>query len=279
MDPDLDHHAARALLEWQIELGASEAICEQPIDRYALDPAPPRADRAPADHAPAEQTGPAQAGRTGPAQAETRDPKAEACAAAEDAARLADDLDGLRAAMAAFEGCELKRGARNLVFADGRPGARVMIVGEAPGREEDQAGRPFVGKAGQLLDRMFAQIGLSRGAQQAHDALYITNVLPWRPPQNRDPNADEIAMMLPFLRRHVALADPEVLILMGNVSCQALLGRKGILRLRGGWTQALERPALPMTHPAYLLRMPAAKREAWSDLLALRAHLEGTPEP
>ena len=143
-----------------------------------------------------------------------------------------------------------------------------MLVGEAPGRDEDREGRPFVGRAGQLLDRMLAAIGLSR-----EDSVYITNVLPWRPPQNRDPKPEEIAMMKPFLAKHIALVDPEVLVIMGNISCQALLGKRGITRLRGNWEDALGKPALPMFHPAYLLRNPAAKREAWADLLALKARL------
>ena len=170
--------------------------------------------------------------------------------------------------MEAFSHCDLKLGASQLVFADGRPGARVMIVGEAPGRDEDRAGRPFVGRAGQLLDRMLAAIGLGRDA-----SVYITNVMPWRPPQNRDPRPEEIAMMKPFLARHVALAAPDLLVLVGNISCQAVLGKRGITRLRGTWQEALGRPALPMLHPAYLLRQPLAKRETWADLLALQARL------
>lgn len=148
-----------------------------------------------------------------------------------------------------------------------------MVIGEAPGRDEDLEGRPFVGKAGKLLDAMFAAIGMGRERPEPESALYITNVLPWRPPQNRDPEPAEIAMMLPFLTRHVELAAPDVLILMGNHACQALLGRKGITRMRGQWAEALNRPALPMFHPAYLLRNPAAKREAWADLLALQHRL------
>jgi len=185
-------------------------------------------------------------------------------------------VEALRAALGDFEHCELKRGARSLVFCDGNPAARVMVIGEAPGRDEDIQGKPFVGRAGQLLDRMFGFIGLGRAEPAAERALYITNVLPWRPPQNRDPKPDEVAMMLPFLQRHVELADPEVLVLMGNHSCGALLGRKGITRLRGHWAQALGRPALPMFHPAYLLRNPHAKREAWHDLLMLQARLRET---
>ena len=147
-----------------------------------------------------------------------------------------------------------------------------MVIGEAPGRDEDRAGKPFVGRAGQLLDRMFEAIGMGRGAEGAN-AIYITNILPWRPPQNRDPSPEEIAMMRPFIDRHVELAAPEILVLMGNISCQAMLGRRGITRLRGQWQEALERPVMPMFHPAYLLRNPGAKREAWADLLSLKAKL------
>jgi DNA polymerase len=193
-----------------------------------------------------------------------------------EAAAQAQDLAALRGAMAGYEHCELKRGAKSLVFADGLPGARVMVVGEAPGRDEDLEGRPFVGRAGQLLDRMFAAIGLSRGATDPAAALYITNVMVWRPPQNRDPTPEEVAMLLPFLQRHIALAGPEVIVVMGNTPLSALLGVKGITRLRGQWAQALGKPVLPMVHPAYLLRNPAAKREAWADLLSLKARLRMT---
>ena len=148
-----------------------------------------------------------------------------------------------------------------------------MILGEAPGRDEDREGRPFVGRAGQLLDRMFDAIGMARTSDDADAALYITNVLPWRPPQNRDPKPEEIAMMKPFLERHVALAAPDVLVLMGNISCQGVLGKRGITRLRGQWGEAFGKPVLPMFHPAYLLRSPHVKRETWADLLELRARL------
>jgi DNA polymerase len=181
----------------------------------------------------------------------------------------------LAAAMQAFEYCDLKKGARSFVFSDGNPAARVMIVGEAPGREEDRAGRPFVGRAGQLLDRMLEAIQMGRAASDPAQSVYITNVLPWRPPSNRTPDAAEIAMMLPFLERHIALADPEIVVLMGNTPCQALLGKTGITRMRGTWVEVLCKPCLPMFHPAYLLRNPIAKREAWADLLALKARLRG----
>ena len=175
--------------------------------------------------------------------------------------------------LAAFDHCELKKGARNTVFADGNPKARVLILGEAPGADEDREGRPFVGRAGQLLDRMFAAIGLSRTSPDAQTALYITNVMPWRPPGNRDPEPEEIAMMRPFVERHIALVDPTVIVVMGNTPLDALTGKRGILRARGTWSEALGKPLLPMTHPAYLLRNPSAKREAWADLLSLQARL------
>jgi DNA polymerase len=199
------------------------------------------------------------------------DPVAEARRAAAAAGTLAE----LAAAIAAFPHCALKRGARSTVVHDGRPDARVLILGEAPGAEEDRAGRPFVGRAGQLLDRMFAAIGLSRDHPDPGRALCITNTVFWRPPGNRDPEPAEIAMLSPFVARLVDLAAPEVLVLMGNIPLIAGTGAGGILRARGRWTTAFGRPALPMTHPAYLLRNPRAKREAWADLLALQARLAG----
>ncbi len=260
MESGLDFHTARALLEWQVELGVTEAIADRPVDRFAV---PEAAPWLAGKTSPAKPAAAKPAGVAAPAEP---DPVAVAGAAA----RAAGSLEELRAALAAFELCELKKGARNLVFCDGVAGARVMIIGEAPGRDEDREGRPFVGRAGQLLDRMLAAIGLGR-----ETSVYITNVLPWRPPQNRDPRPDEIAMMQPFLSRHVELAAPDLIVLMGNISCHAVLGRRGITRLRGQWTEAFNRPVLPMFHPAYLLRTPIAKRETWADLLSLQARLRG----
>ncbi len=264
MEQGFDSMAALAALDWQVELGAVDAIGDAPVNRYEL---PTEAPAKPVQAKPREKAA---------APAIPQRPQVDPVAVARQAAEAAQDLDSLRAAMAAFDHCELKRGARNLVFSDGAPAARVMILGEAPGRDEDREGKPFVGRAGQLLDRMLAAIGLDRSVPDAGQAVYITNVLPWRPPQNRDPKPDEIAMMLPFVQRHVELAQPEILVLMGNISCQAALGKRGITRLRGQWAEAFGRPALPMTHPAYLLRQPQAKREAWADLLSLKAKLGGT---
>lgn len=248
-----------ATLAWLVELGADEAICEKPLNRFDLS----EVRQAPAKAAPAVEARPVV-----PAEAEQNGvARAAACT----------DLAALRAAMAAFEGCALKKGARNLVFADGNPAARVMIVGEAPGREEDREGRPFVGQSGQFLDRMFAAIGLGRASEAPETALYITNVLPWRPPQNRDPSVEEVSMMAPFLARHIDLVAPEVLITMGNTATRALLGTGlGITKLRGTWAEAQGRPVMPMFHPAALLRDPEKKRAAWADLLAVQARLEET---
>jgi DNA polymerase len=247
-----DWHAALAALAWQAEAGVDEVIGDAPVNRYDL---------------PAEVAKPAPVAAPAPA------PAADPVEAARTAAARAATLPDLRAALAAYEHCELKKGARSLVFADGNPKARVLVLGEAPGAEEDREGRPFVGRAGQLLDRMFETIGLSRGAGDPAQALYITNVLPWRPPGNRDPEPAEIAMMRPFVERHIALVDPAVIVVMGNIPLDALTGTRGILRARGTWMQALGKPLLPMTHPAYLLRNPAMKREAWADLLSLRSRL------
>ena len=249
-----DWHAALAALAWGVEAGADETIGDSPINRYAL------AEEAPKPVAAKAAPQPEPVG-------------SDPVAVAQAAAAAAQSLDTLRESIAAFDLCELKRGARNTVFADGNPKARVLILGEAPGAEEDREGRPFVGRAGKLLDRMFAAIGLARTSPDAETALYITNVMPWRPPGNRDPEAAEIAMLRPFVERHIALVDPEVIVVMGNTSLFTLTGSRGILRARGNWSQALGKPLLPMTHPAYLLRNPAAKREAWADLLSLQARL------
>lgn len=251
-----DWHAALAALAWQVEAGADEPILDSPVNRYELaaEAARPQAAKSQAVTAPA---------RLG----------ADPIAIARTTAEGAQSLDALREAISAFDLCELKKGARNTVFADGNPKARVLILGEAPGADEDREGRPFVGRAGQLLDRMFAAIGLARSSPDAETALYITNVMPWRPPANRDPDPSEIAMMLPFVERHIALVDPQVIVVLGNTPLFALTGTKGILRARGTWSEALGRPLLPMTHPAYLLRNPSAKREAWADLLSLQARL------
>ena len=192
--------------------------------------------------------------------------------AARDAAKRAATLTELRAILQAFEGCALRATAKQLVFADGNPRARVMFVGEAPGREEDIAGLPFVGRSGQLLDHMMAAIGLDR------TTAYIANVVPWRPPGNRTPTPQESQICLPFIKRQIELADPDILVCLGGPSAAALLGTtEGIRRSRGRWrvyhTGTREIRAIATFHPAYLLRTPLEKRFAWRDFQAIRAAL------
>jgi DNA polymerase len=263
-------HVALAALAWQVDLGVSEVISEMPVNRYDLPETNRVAASAPVLNAPAPAIM-----REDTAQEAATKTQDRAVAAAEAAAGQAATLEELRATLAAYDHCNLKKGARNLVFADGNPTARVLILGEAPGRDEEIEGRPFVGRAGDLLDRMFAAIGLSRSSPDPAQALYITNVMPWRPPQNRDPEPDEIAMMRPFVERHIALVDPDIIVLMGNTALQAALNTTSILRARGEWATAWGKPVLPMVHPAYLLRTPSAKRDAWADLLSLQEKLRG----
>lgn len=252
-----------AALTWQVELGADTAISETPVNRFDLAAAPRPAPPAASRPRPAPAPIPAPPPPTTPGNGTAA--LAAACA----------DLPALRAAMDAFHGCALRQGARNLVFADGNPRASLMVVGEAPGRDEDRAGLPFVGRSGQLLDRMLAAIGRARTAEDPARAAYITNVLPWRPPQNREPSADEVAMMLPFLHRHIALAAPRVLLLVGATSARTLLATgEGITRLRGRWTDWQGVPVMATFHPAALLRDGTKKRDVWMDLMAVRERLD-----
>lgn len=253
-----DWHASAAALAWQMDMGLVDVIGEDPVSAYDLpDTTAPRLPPQPA-MAPAA------------AAAIVREPASDPLEMARDAAKGAGSLAALHLALKGFDSCELKRGAKSTVFADGNPKARVLLLGDAPGRDEDIEGRPFVGAAGQLLDRMFAAIGLSRSAEARESAVYITNVLPWRPPGNRDPSPEEVALLMPFVRRHIDLAAPDVIVTLGNTSLYAMTGNRGIMRMRGTWGTALGRPHLPMLHPADLLRNPATKREAWADLLSLQ---------
>jgi DNA polymerase len=270
--------AARALLEWQIAMGADEAIGEIAPDRLA--PPPPRAAATQAATVAARRPSVAVApALVAPAVVSPPGSFAESLAEAAQSARLvaagAATIEALGALVAAFDGCPLKRTATNTVFMDGNIAAPVMIIGEAPGADEDRIGRPFVGRSGQLLDRMLAAIGLDRTGVQ------ITNVIYWRPPGNRKPTSAEIAACLPFVLRHIALARPQVVVLAGGTAASALLPlSEGITRLRGRWfdlaVPGLDAPVptLPMFHPSFLLRAPERKREAWRDLLALKARLE-----
>ena len=269
-----DRDAAIALLRWYVEMGADEAIAAEPANRFAPPPAPAVVATAssPSPSPPQPQASPAVAAAPPRALTESL---AEAAQSARQLAATAESVAALAALVAGFDGCGLKRTATNTVFADGNPAAPVMIVGEGPGANEDRIGRPFVGRAGQLLDRMLAAIQLDR------ESVHITNVVYWRPPGNRTPTTAEIASCLPFVLRHIALVRPKILVLAGGTATGALLpGGQGITRLRGRWFDleipglAEPVPTLPMFHPSFLLRTPERKREAWRDLLALRARLD-----
>jgi len=271
-----ERERAIALLRWYIEMGADEAIGTEPANRFAPPPAPPQpvADAPPSPAAPPARPSASRAVAAAPPRALVESP-AEGAQSARRLAASAETVSALATLVAGFDGCALKRTATNTVFADGNPAAPVMIIGEGPGADEDRIGRPFVGRAGQLLDRMLAAIGLDR------QGVHITNVVYWRPPGNRTPTTAEIASCLPFVLRHIALVHPKLLVLAGGTAAAALLpGGQGITRLRGRWFDleipglAEPVPTLPMFHPSFLLRTPERKREAWRDLLALRARLD-----
>jgi uracil-DNA glycosylase len=272
------------LIDWYGAMGVDEAIGDAPLDRLAAKPAPiPEVSPAPV----AASTVPAGAA-TNARSLVVPAPRAPSAATsalgeqllmARQAAAAATDLDALRQAVADFEGCSLKATATNTVFADGNPAAPLMLIGEAPGAEEDRIGRPFVGVSGKLLDRMLAAIEVDRSN------AYITNVLFWRPPGNRAPTETEIALCRPFVERHIALVKPRILVLVGGTACAAMKpGSEGITRLRGRWfdlqVNGMDQPVatIAMYHPSFLLRFPERKRESWADLLKLKARLEDISE-
>jgi uracil-DNA glycosylase family 4 len=274
---ELTVQRATEILRWWREAGIDIAMDETPHDRFAESAAAlARRAAAPPTREERVETGaaPSPPVRAAAALAATIAPPDEAARSATEAAASARTLEELRAALEAFNGCGLKATATQLVFADGAPEAPIMLVGEAPGGDEDRIGRPFVGRAGQLLDRMLASIGLDR------TKVYIANVVPWRPPGNRTPTPQETSVCLPFVRRQIALVNPRVLVCLGGSATQTLLGAKeGITRTRGVWRDYANEdgraiPALPMFHPAYLLRQPAAKRWAWADLCKLKRAIE-----
>ena len=283
----LGREALLEALRWQIEMGADEAIGDAPLDRFALSAAAvAQAAPAPAPEDPVPQT-PKPTPKTAaspppPQRAPAGAPASEAAAmSARALAEGAATLEDLRAAMDGFTQCPLRATANSTVFADGDPGARVMLIGEAPGRDEDLQGKPFVGRSGKLLDKMLAAIGLDRTAQGDKGA-YISNILPWRPPGNRTPETSETAMCLPFIERHIVLAKPQIVVLLGGAAAKALLNTEtGIMRLRGKWRTyappGWEGPPLDVMatfHPAYLLRQLGQKGLAWRDLLRVAERLD-----
>jgi DNA polymerase len=269
----LDADSLATLLAWQVEAGAVDAIGTAPVNRLARQPAPSRQASSPPPPLPSMPAAKA------PARPIISAPSMPPAAAAGDAsgphlAETAHTFEELRTAVAGFEGCALKKTATNLVFSDGNPEARLMLIGEAPGADEDRLGKPFVGVSGQLLDRMLAAVGYDRT-----NAL-ITNVLFWRPPGNRTPTPAEIAACLPFVERMIEIVDPAALVLVGGIAAKTMLARsEGIMKLRGRWlefqTPRMSRPVptIATFHPAYLLRSPAQKRLAWQDFLAIRRKL------
>jgi DNA polymerase len=257
--------AARAVLEFYAEAGVDGVLGENPVNRFGADTSAPPAPR---PRPAAAQTAPdmrlAQAAPPAPDIA---------AMGARDAVKDITTLEELRAALDRFEGCALRATATRLVFADGNPRARIMLVGEAPGRDEDIEGLPFVGRSGKLLDRMLAAIGLDR------TQVYIANIIPWRPPGNRTPTPQESQICLPFVRKQIELVDPDILVCLGGPSATTLLGIKdGITKTRGRWfkfdTGRREIRAMPTFHPAFLLRSPLQKRLAWRDFLAVKKALD-----
>lgn len=278
---DLSADQAAALLAWYVEAGADEAIGETPEDRFIQAATPPPAETRIAETRTAETMTDRRASPATPISSPapiSSSTKAvapgKAAASAAEIANGCNSLEELEAAIRAFDGCALKKTAMNTVFADGAPDSGLMFIGEAPGADEDRQGKPFVGASGQLLDRMLAAIGLDRSG------AYIANILPWRPPGNRKPTPQETAICLPFIRRHIALVRPTVLVFLGGTSASTLLDTsQGITRLRGKWMDyedldaGLAIPAMPTYHPAYLLRQPVLKGDAWRDFLEIKAKL------
>lgn len=278
-------YAYREALRWYIEQGITDTLTAEPQDATAWleKPAPTlqplKTDRAPQSEAP-EYTGPEQGAAPaflGVAEARTEAVKLAASA---------QTLEQLKEALASFDGFSIRKTATNLVFSDGDPAADIMLIGEAPGADEDRIGKPFVGASGQLLDKILLSVGLDRRSQEKGAHIYISNILNWRPPGNRNPSPSEIELALPFIERHIQLASPKILIFCGAVPAKALLDtEQGISRLRGRWhaytprTPELARfsgesvPALATYHPSYLLRTPAQKRHAWSDMLEIKSKI------
>jgi len=259
--------SARELLDFYLKAGADALVGEQPVNRFAPEPARP----AQAQVEPAAPPLRAPEIKSAPPLAAPPSPDAAAMEARE-AVQSVTTLDELRAALDRFEGCALRATATQLVFADGNPQARLMLVGEAPGRDEDIKGLPFVGRSGKLLDRMLAAIGLDRST------VYIANIIPWRPPGNRTPTPQESQICLPFVRKQIELVDPDLLVCLGGPSATTLLGiKEGITKSRGRWltydTGKREIRALATFHPAFLLRSPLQKRLAWRDFLAIKKAL------
>lgn len=274
-------------LQWHIDAGADEAIQDVPNDRTKASAELLQSLKAPVTAMPDKK--PAVPSFLQPANTETGGDLLGTAQARVEAAKLAkscNSLEELRAAIAGFDALAIRKTATNMVFADGNPKAPIMLIGEAPGADEDRQGLPFVGVSGQLLDKMFKAIGLARTEEDPAKSVYISNILNWRPPGNRTPSPAEIDISLPFIERHIALAAPKIIILCGGVAAKGLLGSgDSISKLRGRFhdyapiTEAISDntspiPALATYHPSYLLRTPSQKKLAWADLLMLKERME-----
>ncbi|HEY6631895.1 MAG TPA: uracil-DNA glycosylase [Rhizobiaceae bacterium] len=273
---EMDRPSLRELLAFYAQAGVDDALTDEPVNRLLVtEPRPAASVRhaEPAQSSPPTLRQPERMPSPATPKAPIAVPDEGQVALARQRAATAASLDELRQHMAEFDGCNLKFTAKNLVFADGNPEADIMLVGEAPGRDEDLEGLPFVGRSGQLLDRMLAAIGLDR------QSVYIANVIPWRPPGNRTPTPQETEICRPFIERQIELANPKILITLGGPSAKTLLRTtEGVMRLRGNWKAHLTPsgmtiPAMPTLHPAYLLRNPAHKKFAWRDLLEVKVKL------
>lgn len=268
-DGTLNHDEMVAILDWYRAAGVDVAVGEEPVDRFAQRP-------------PQRSAAPGLPPRSVPQRLPSREPAAPTVLRPSEVlpiggdpqearalAAKANSLEELETILGSYDGCGLKLRATQLVFADGNPAAKIMLIGEAPGAEEDRQGKPFVGKSGQLLDRMLAAIGLDRSK------VYIANTVPWRPPGNRTPSPEEMALCLPFLHRQVELVAPKLVLTLGGPAMQTVFSTtNGIIKMRGKWSEvtigAHQVNALPTLHPAYLLRSPSAKQQAWKDLLSLK---------
>lgn len=258
------------MLRQHVEAGCTDMLADAPVNHFEAPDtplsAPPEISPPAPISTPTSEHAPVRPHVTPPQAPDAAGPDTTELAA------KAETLENLRDIINAFDGCALKKTAKNTVFCDGVEGAKIMLIGEAPGQDEDRQGKPFVGASGQFLDIMLAAIGLNRA-----ENLYISNVVPWRPPGNRTPSADEIALCKPFIARHIALAKPDILILVGNISSKTLLQTEtGITKLRGQWqtyeADGLSIPALPLLHPAYVLRRPETKADMWADLCQLQKY-------
>ena len=261
-----------ALLQYQIDLGADEAICPLTFNRFV------ESKIESLNKTPQTQTAPAKNSMEPNIISEK---EAAAIPPSESIDKVAvvrakslisnvKSLDDLRRSIKSFEFCDYKATANNLVFSDGNPSAKIMLVGEAPGQEEDLKGKPFVGRSGQLLDKIFLAAGFSRNNPEPLKSLYITNSVNWRPPGNQTPPKTVVEMFRPFIEKHIELINPQILVLTGNSSCSAILNQVGITKLRGKWIQMNNRWIMPILHPAFLLRDPRQKQLTWYDIIKIK---------